>query len=56
MKDKPELKQDANGKWYVEGDVDYVWGNVKSSVRGDVGGTINGLEWIFVAEEDNDER
>ena len=42
--DKPELKQDASGTWYVEGDVGrvegdvlgYVWGSV-GWVKGDVG-------------------
>lgn len=34
--DKPELKQDDDGVWYVEGDVIYVTGNV-GYVNGDVG-------------------
>jgi len=59
MKNKPELKQDLYGTWYVEGDVGYVkgnvkgnvWGNVKGNVfgnvKGDVMGTINGRKWQF---------
>lgn len=44
MKDNPELKQDSDGDWYVEGDIAYVkgsvgfvMGDVKGSVTGDVG-------------------
>lgn len=33
--DKPELKQDSNGFWYVEGDISYVKGDVWR-VEGDV--------------------
>ncbi len=49
MKNKPELKQDADGTWYVEGNIGYVKGNVSGYVWGDVGwvkgsvkGTIHG--------------
>ena len=37
MNDKPELKQDADGTWYVEGDIGYVKGNVLGYVWGNVG-------------------
>jgi hypothetical protein len=37
MRDKPELKQDANGTWYVDGNVGYVKGNVLGYVWGSVG-------------------
>ncbi len=37
MKGKPELKQDSDGTWYVEGDIGYVRGNVTGYVWGSVG-------------------
>ena len=47
MRDKPELKQDDVGDWYVEGNVAYVkgdvvdvFGNVRGSVRGNVRGSV----------------
>ena len=62
MNDKPELKQDANGTWWVEGDVGYVKGSVKGTIQGDVGyvlgsvwgdvgsvnGNVNGSVWGVV--------
>ncbi len=37
MKGKPELKQDSDGTWYVEGDIGYVRGDVTGYVWGSVG-------------------
>ena len=64
MKDKQafidalELQQDEDGHWYVAGNVDgsvegYVFGNV-GSIWGNVEGTINGREWKFVEENDDE--
>ena len=64
MMHKPELKQDEEGVWYVEGTVGYLKGNiweiegdvgcVKGSVYGNIEGTvlgtINEQEWMFKEE------
>jgi hypothetical protein len=42
MDDKPVLKQDHEGAWYVDGDVAYVLGNVNGPVDGNVVGDVLG--------------
>ena len=67
MKDKQEfidamdLQRDADGNWFVNGDVEgdvggNVWGSVRGNVRGDVEGTVfgsvKGRKWQFAEENE----